>query len=114
MCGYCNLRNVHDKVKDGKTPYELRHGLSFEGKVLPFGCEVAYKPSSAREVSLLQKFGPKTRCGIFAGYHMHNGGKWSGDYLVVDADAFTSTPSSRNAYVHRVKEITHDGKIVFR
>ena len=62
---------------------------------------------------MIQKFGPKTRRGIFAGYHMHNGGKWSGDYLVVDADAFTSTPSSKSAYVHRVKEITHDGLIVF-
>ena len=113
MQGYCNLRNLHDKVRDGQTPYELRHGQPFGGKILPFGCELDYKPSSSREVGLLQKFGPKTRRGIFIGYHMHNGGIWSGDYLVVDAEAFTTTPSSRTAYVHRVKEIVHSGKSNF-
>ena len=113
MQGYCTLRNSHDKVRDGRTPYELRHGQPFGGKTLQFGCGINYKPSSTTEVWLIQKFGPKTRPGIFIGYHMHNGGLWSGDYLVVDAEAFTSTPSSRTAYVHRVKEITHHGEVKF-
>ena len=28
--------------------------------------------------------GPKTRPGLFVGYHQHSGGRWSGDYLVMD------------------------------
>ena len=44
------------------------------------------------------------------GHHAHNGGAWSGDYYVVDADAFTSSPESQRAHVHGVKEILNDGK----
>ena len=47
------------------------------------------------------------------GHHSHNGGAWSDDYYVVDAEAFAGSPDSQRAYVHRVKEIAHDGNIVF-
>ena len=33
--------------------------------------------------------------------------------MVVDCDALVSTPASETAYVHRVKEIVHDGTIAF-
>ena len=113
MQGYCILRNVRDVVRDGKTPYELRHGDKFRGVILPFGTGIEYKPSSDREVSMLQKFGPKTRKGILVGYHLHNGGRWSGDYLVVDSHALKTSSSTETAYAHRVKEIVHDGIITF-
>ena len=32
----------------------------------------------------MTKFGPATRKGLFFGYHMHSGGIWSGDYIVLD------------------------------
>ena len=83
------------------------------GKLLPFGCRVEYKPESERETKQLQKFGSKLRPGIFMGHHSHNGGEWSGDYYVVDAEAFAVSPDTQRAYVHRVKEIMHGGKIVF-
>ena len=56
MRAYCYLRNIHDIVRDGKTPYELRHGVIFAGYKLPFGCSVRYKPQSFREKGQLQKF----------------------------------------------------------
>ena len=71
-----------------------------------------YKPESERETKKLQKFGSKLRPGIFMGHHSHNGGAWSGDYYVVDVDAFTGAPETQRAYVHRVKEILDNGKIV--
>ena len=110
---YCYLRNVHDLVNGNKTPYELRFGQAFHGRILPFGCSVQYKPSSEKEYRMLQKFGPTTRLDIFAGYHVHNGGKWSGDYLVIDAEALTSSDSQYRAYVHRVKEVIQHGAFIF-
>ena len=59
----------------------------------------------------MPKFGPKTRHGVCVGYHVHNGGKRSGDYFVVDAEALASCPSSQTVYVHRVKEIVPDDKL---
>ena len=105
MRAYCYNRNISDVVEGGKTPYEHRFGQPFPGKVLPFGCHVEYKPESERETKLLHKFGSKLRSGIFMGHHSHNGGKWSGDYYVVDAEAFTGASDAQRAYVHRVKEI---------
>ena len=37
---YCNLRNIHDTVRNGQPPYELRHGQPLGGKFLPVGCEI--------------------------------------------------------------------------
>ena len=47
------------------------------------------------------------------GHHSHNGGAWSGDYYVVDAEAFTTSTDTQRAYVHRVKEIMQDGELTF-
>ena len=33
---YCYLRNIHDLFSDGKTPYERRFGMPFNGPVVPF------------------------------------------------------------------------------
>ena len=109
MRAYCYNRNLADVVEGGKTPYELRFGQPFPGKLIPFGCRVEYKPESERETKQLQKFGSKVRPGIFMGHHSHNGGAWSGDYYIVDEDAFAGSPETQRAYVHRVKEILHDG-----
>ena len=40
-------------------------------------------------------------------------GAWGGDYYIVDEDAFAGSPDTQRAYAHRVKEIMHDGQIVF-
>ena len=37
---YCYLRNVHDLLADGKTPYERRFVEPFKGPVIPFGAMV--------------------------------------------------------------------------
>ena len=39
---YCCLRNVQDLLSDGKTPYERRFGIPFNGPVIPFGAMVEY------------------------------------------------------------------------
>ena len=55
---YNQLPCFSNKVRDGKTPYELRHKTLFKGQLIPFGCAVSYKPSSFREFPQTQKFGP--------------------------------------------------------
>ena len=42
---YCYLRNIQDKLSDGKTPYERRFGMPFNGPIIPFGAMVEYHPS---------------------------------------------------------------------
>mgnify|MGYP003320934909 CR=1 FL=1 len=69
-------------------------------------------PSSKQEVDMMQKFGPKTRPGIFAGYHSFNGGKWSGDYLVVDAEALASCPSTQSTCASHQRDCAR-GKVSF-
>ena len=40
----CNLRNVHDKMADGKTAHETRCGVAYYGPLIPFGSKVSHKP----------------------------------------------------------------------
>ena len=48
------------------------------------------------------------------GYHLHSGGKWSGDYLVMDTATYAKHPDGRHCHVHRVKDIAiQDGRWAF-
>ena len=50
---HCYLRNIQDLLSDGKTPYERRFGIPFNGPVIPFGAMVEYHPISAKDISRL-------------------------------------------------------------
>ena len=54
---YCYLRNIQDLLSDGRTPYERRFGMPFNGPVTPFGAMVEYHPISAKDQSRLHQFG---------------------------------------------------------
>ena len=77
---YCYLRNIQDLLSDGKTPYERRFGIPFNGPAIPFGAMVEYHPISAKDMSTLHQFGPKVLPGIFLGYVVYAGGIWKRDY----------------------------------
>ena len=70
------LRNIQDLLPDGTTPHERRFGMPFNGPVMPFGALVENHPISAKDMSRLQKFGPKVLPGIFLGYASYAGGIW--------------------------------------
>ena len=59
----CCLRNMQDLLSDGKTPYERRFGVPFNGPVIPFGAMVEYHPISAKDQSRIHQF-----AGLFLGY----------------------------------------------
>ena len=71
---YLSAKNVTDLLSDGKTPYERRFGVPFEGPVIPFGATVEYHPISAKDISRLHQFGPKVLPGKFLGYVLYAGG----------------------------------------
>ena len=81
---YCYLRNIQDLLSDGKTPYDRRFRIPFDGPVIPFGAMVEYHPTSAKDVSRLHQFGSKVLPGIFLGYALHAEGIWKGDNVVAD------------------------------
>ena len=65
------------------TQHFLRHGSYFGGHLLPFGRIRA--PES--------------------GYHLHAGGKWSQDYLIVDVETYQNASSWREVSIRRVREV---------
>ena len=65
---YCYLRNIQDRLSDGKTPFERRFGEPFEGSVVPFGSLVEYHPTSTKDQSRIHQFGKRVLPGMFLGY----------------------------------------------
>ena len=92
------------------SPRELRHGSEFVGLLLPFACEVGYLPSTHIRKAA-HKFAPKSRKGIFLGWHMLLGGKWSGDYIIAELADFEA--GIRNVRVCQVNELIQPIDISF-
>ena len=73
----CTVTAICEKLQgllsDGKTPYERRFGIPFNGPVIPFGAMVEYHPLSAKDLSRLHHFGPEVLPGIFLGYVLSAG-----------------------------------------
>ena len=67
------LRNIQDLLSDGKTHYERRFGMPFDGPVIPFGAMVEYHPISAKYQSRLPQFGATFLPSIFLGYALYAG-----------------------------------------
>jgi len=53
---------------------------------IPFGALVNFKPTAGR--SDLQRWDPPAERGVFAGYHLHPGYEWRGEYMVWKLTAF--------------------------
>ena len=54
----CHLRDVHDKMADGKTAYE-KIWFKFDGLWIPFGANVSCKPISSMDEARLRPLGKK-------------------------------------------------------
>ena len=91
---YCYLRNIQDLLSDGKTPYERRLGMPFNGQVIPFGALVEYHPISAKDISRLHQFGPKVLPGMFLGYVLFAGRIRKGDIMIADIEKLEEMDAS--------------------
>ena len=70
---HCHLRNIQDLLSVGKTPYERRFGIPFNGPVIPFGAMVEYHPMSAKDLSRLHQFGTEVLPVTLLGYALDAG-----------------------------------------
>ena len=91
---YCNLRNIQDRLSDGKTPFERRFGEPLKGPIIPFGSMFEYHPRSTKDQSRIHQFGKKLLPGIFFGYVLLAGRKKKGDILAVDLEELEEIDAS--------------------
>ena len=83
---YCYLRIIQDLLSDGKTPYERRFGMPFDGPVIPFGATVECHPISAKDISRLPQFGPKVLPVYSSVMYCTRERIWKGDTMVADIE----------------------------
>ena len=98
---FCSLYNFeHVDKKKGTVAYKQTHGEMFQGKLIPYGARIRYLPAAERELQKREKLDASLRDAIFVGYRMHSGGRWTGQYLILDVEAYTEIPdgSHRCAY----------------
>ena len=56
----------------------------------------------------------REKASSWVNYHLHSGGRWAGDYLVIDSLTYGKCPDGSSCHVHRVKNVViPDGKVVF-
>ena len=79
----------------GTTPYEKHVGTPCPGQALPYGCGVFFKPAPTKY--LPSKAAPRMSYGVFLGYRLAPGGRWNGEYIVVDLEDFAGQDLSINA-----------------
>ena len=82
-------------LTEGDSAYNKRHyGAGHcKAKRIPFGCFVDYLPTpSAKEKVRLKELDNRTRHGMLVGFQSQPGGRWSGDYFVVDWEHLQSHP----------------------
>ena len=86
---FSNLQNIQDLLSDGKSPYERRFGVPFNGPVIPFAAMVEYHPISAKDLSRLHQFVRKVLPGLFLGY-----GIWKADSQIADIEELEQKDAS--------------------
>ena len=87
-------------------PYNARFGTDFPGKLYPFGAAIEFKPNP--ELVQAEKFENKCVAGVFIGYHIQPGGKWSGDYYCLsmkDIASQKAVPRPTRSHLHRIREV---------
>ena len=98
----------------------MTHNEPFEGKRIPFGAKVIYRPADTKDISIHKnKMEPTGSIGVFAGYEISPGYSWDGIYLVWDLSDFAEVDLSANAKVtslkipHKVKRVEIPEEVVF-
>ena len=101
------LRNVHDKMVDGKTACEKMFGVTFEVLLIPFGFNVSYKPMSLGIEAVLTN-----ASGNLHGMCIRCGRGWSGDLLIAECEDLDNLSAS-NIHVRRFKhqELAQEGTL---
>ena len=98
---YCHMRNIQDLLSDGKTSYERRFGMPFNGPVIPYGAKVEYHPISAKDRSRLHQFGAKVLPSIFSRFCITRGRNLERRHI--GTDGRIRNPCYETQYIGSVK-----------
>ena len=100
-------RNI--AIHDSGSAYDNRHGEGhFVGKVIPFGAGLFFNPiPSLAKGKEKPKFEEPEVPGIFLGYALNPGGKWTGRYMVAALKEFVGMDLrvGREVRVQEVPEV---------
>jgi len=110
----CTSRNVSRRPDGSSTPWELRHGEKFKGKMIPFGAAVTYlRPDKGQRKGAAKKlkYDPSGSKGVFLGWHMAPGIQFRGDYLIADLDSFLNDQSE--IVIYRVRNVREHESVNF-
>ena len=83
----CHLLNI-EPLGDDLSAWTKLTGKEFNGEAIPLGALVSFKPSGARVNPQGHKFDPDSIPGVFSGYEIGVGFKWTGQYRVWELDDF--------------------------
>ena len=70
------------------APHFNRFGEHYQGQLIPFGAAVDFKPHPEAGGNRLDKYAPRSVPGVFLGYEVAPGCKWTGNYLCVELQGF--------------------------
>ena len=82
----CVCFNDNARCVNGTSAYYETHKQHAKAALFPFGCGVWFKPSPT--AAALPKWDGRASWGVFAGYKLHHGYLWKGEYYVWDLDQF--------------------------
>ena len=95
---FCNASNF--TPHNGVSAWENKNKRGpFPGKLIPYGARIDFLPPEPIR-KLLPKFGTRGVPGVFLGWHMHPGGKWSRDYKVAALADLDLTNPGPVSYTH--------------
>ena len=80
------------------SPWEKMHGEPFYGKLTPLHAKVFIKPSDTKGDST-SNMEPTSITGVFAGYELSYGCRWSGIYMVWSLEEFVDIDLSSKSSV---------------
>ncbi len=110
MPAFSALYSITEKVvvKGGTqmTPYQAKFGedvFFLKDAIIQFGAELEYKPTDPDYIEKQHVFGDKLRSGIKLCYHLHQGGKWSGDLYVADWEQILTAQHPSHIYPTRIR-----------
>ena len=71
-----------------KSPWDKMHGEPFYGKRIPIGAKKVFVKPSDTKGYCTSKMEPTSILGVFAGYELSSGCRWSGIYMVWSLEEF--------------------------
>ena len=92
---WCFNENIDKGL--GDSAWSHTHGSEFEGKRIPFGAKVFFKPAPTKNQNP-KKWEPDSSVGVFAGYKIRRGYEWKDEYLVWDLSDFVDADLSMGSH----------------